>query len=164
MSWLHGACLAAVLGVATAAFAIPKPMPDAELEKMSSVVVEGEVISATYLGEEDSSRLAVSRFRGELKVRKVIKGDVKKDALLVLLWFKEAQIQNRSTVDGRVQQPFYYPCEVVRAYLHASKDRGTYITAFWNGRRTLKAPHLFKVPTPQQKTLRCVGGAVKAAR
>jgi hypothetical protein len=135
-------------------------MKDDRLLAMAGVAVEGTVVRVTYLRSERQGQYANTVFQAELRVETVLKGNVKTGDILTISFATEAFVgQGRQPV-GRSPKPAYFPCERVRAYL--SKGKSTiYYTVYWNGRRGLASPPVFRLPRPDGKVLRCVAGKVK---
>lgn len=161
--WLHPALplflLLLVLG-GPPARAIPAPMKEDRLLAMASVAVEGRVVRVTYLRSETRGHYASSVYQAELRVERVLKGAVKPGSLITIAFSTERFVGPGRQPEGRSPQPAFYPCERVRAYLSIGKST-VYYTVYWNGRRSLTSPPVFKLPAPDAKVLRCVSGKVR---
>jgi hypothetical protein len=136
-----------------AAHAIPAPIPEEQLEADAKAIVEGRVVTATFVKATKTSTYATAHYRGALKVLRVKKGDLKVGATIPLLWTIEVWIGKGLKPVGRGKEPAFYVCEVVRVYLWRSK-KGWHVS----GRRLVTSPPKYMTPTATKKTLRCVKG------
>jgi len=145
---------------AGAAHAIPAPIPVEKLEADAQAIVEGTVVSATYLKTRTRGSYATALYKGALKIRTVIKGELKRGRSLPLYWSAESWIGKGPEPPGRGKKPAFYPCEQVRVYLWRSKDEGA--TRYHvSGRRLLRAPPTYTSPSDKHRTIRCVRGKPK---
>jgi hypothetical protein len=148
--------LLAVTLVATDARAVPRPLGERELDRLASVVVEGDVVAVTLAGLEAGTSWSLRSYWADLRIRRVRKGPVKAGAVVRILWTAELWVGQGPPPDGRAPRPSYYPCEEVRVYL--LEHKGSYLTAHWNGRTLLRAPAAWRLPVRPGEILRCAGG------
>lgn len=157
MRWLLRCLTLALCCSGAAAQAIPAPVPLEQLEADARDIVEGTVVSATFLKLKTQGSYAMAIYSGVLKIKQVLKGDLKPGADLPLHWGAESWIGKGPQPPGRGQEPAFYPCEVVRVYLWRSQDKGK--TRYnVSGRHQLRAPPTYAAPSAKRRTLRCVRG------
>jgi hypothetical protein len=142
------------------AHAIPAPVPIEKLEASAHAIVEGTVVSTTYVKATTRGDYVTAHFRGELKISRVSKGELKPGQTLPLRWGTERWIGKGLRPVGRSREPSFIVCERVRVYLYRLKHKGR-VRYTVGGRRLVKPPSTYKSPSAKQKTLRCVEGKVR---
>jgi hypothetical protein len=142
------------------AHAIPAPVPEERLEASAHAIVDGTVVSTTYVKVTRRGDYVTAHFRGELKIRRVAKGELKPEQTLPLRWATRRWVGVGLRPVGGSREPSFFVCERVRVYLYRRKHEGR-VSYSVGGRRLLKAPPTYKSPWDKQKTLRCVGGKVR---
>jgi hypothetical protein len=137
-----------------------KPAPSTQqLERYASLIVEGEVISATYKGFRASGNRQFTYYHSRIKVRRVLKGTLKPGAVIKVPWHSIAWIGSGRQPPGHYKYAHLWPCERVRVYL--SGKPGAWSLASWAGKRTLRHPRRLRLPHARQRTVRCVKGRVR---
>lgn len=139
--------------------AIPAPVPDEQLEASAHAIVEGTVISVTYLRSTTRGSYTTAQYRGKLKVQHVSKGDLKPGAVLPLRWGVERWVGKGPKPPGRGQKPAFSCCERARVYLFTSRSKKTGKLRYHvSAKRLIKAAPSYVTLTAKNRTVRCAGG------
>lgn len=129
---------------ATPAFALPAPMPEAELLEKSDLVALVRVLSVTCtaIGTDERTGEALPSYLAQLEVLEVKKGDVKPGEQVLVTW---------TAIPKGILGPWavaYFPGEEVWTHLTARSGGITYASTWWNAKGTLvKAPETTELPT-----------------
>jgi hypothetical protein len=133
----------AVWLIATAASALPAPMPDAELVEKSDLVALVRVLSVTCTSVTQDAQTGedLPGYLAKLQVIEVKKGDAKPGDVVLVTW---------RTVPKGALGPWavaYYPGEEVWTHLTKRSGGVTYASTWWNAKGTpVKEPETTDLP------------------
>lgn len=130
--------------IATAAFALPAPMSEAELEAESDVVALVRVMSVTCtsITKDKATGQALHGYLAKLRVLEVKKGEVRQGGE-VLVTFREVP---KNTLGPWTVH--YYPGEEVWTHLVKREGGVTYASTWWNAKGDeVKPPETKDLPT-----------------
>jgi hypothetical protein len=126
---LLSATLASFL-IALPAFAVPAPMPEAEMMEKSDLVALVRVLSVTCTGvtKDPQTGADLCSYLANLQVREVKKGDAKKGDEVIVTW--------RAVPEGTLDTwaVAYYPGEEVWTHLTKRSGGASYATTSLNAK------------------------------
>lgn len=130
--------------VALPAFALPKPMSEAELAEKSDIVALVRVMSVTCtsITKDKTTGEDLPGYLAQLRILKVKKGDVRPGGEVLVTWRAKSQ-----KLIGGWTVP-YYPGEEVWTHLTKRAGGVTYATTWWNAKgEEVAAPKSKDLPT-----------------
>jgi len=136
--------------LAGAAFALPKPMSEAELAEKSDIVALVRVMSATCtsITKNKTTGEDLPGYIAKLRVIKAKKGDVRPGGEVLVTWRAKSQ-----KLIGGWTVP-YYPGEEVWTHLTKRAGGVTYASTWWNAKGDeVKPPETKDLPTTIGKSV-----------
>jgi len=137
-------------GIATAALAVPAPLPEQELTDKSDLVALVRVLSVTCttITKDAQTGEDLPDYLAKLEVKEVKKGDVKPGESVLVTWRAVPK-----SIDGP-WTVYYYPGEVVWTHLTKRSNGATYASTWLNAKSEIvTSPDSKELPTELGETV-----------
>jgi hypothetical protein len=130
----------------------------ADLEKGSTLIVEGKVLSSKLLKHKVNGPKARTIYESQLKIFKVAKGNKQVGEVIKIRWSTLRWVGKGRRPPGHWIYPVFCPCAKVAAYLYNQNSQPLYSVVAWNGMRVLKRARPCRLPQNKGAVEKCTNG------
>ncbi len=141
------------------------PMEKGQLEQMANLIIEGTVMSSTFLEQKMGGHNVVTRYSSVVRIDKIYKGDYAKGELITIDWFTRRWNGEGIPPDGHWAYPTLRTCQRFHAFLSGGQCKKpnpvqNYSFVHYNAKTCKKNCAGGTIPTEAIKVRSCSDPAV----